>query len=105
MVHKIDVFDAAYRDRIHDAALKAIMDASTDPATNVAALRNHEIYDALINLQAMILATSKDMGSPTKIRQIAEIFSKKLRRRIAEFKAEFEKNGTPFTVLHTNEMQ
>ena len=43
--------------------------------------------------------------TPTKIRQIAEIFSKKLRRRVTEFKAEFEKNGTPFPVFHTDEMQ
>jgi hypothetical protein len=105
MAHKIDVFDAAYRDRIRYAALKAIMDASIDPTTNIAALRNHEIYDAPLDLQAMILATSKDMGSPTKMRETADQFSKKLRRRITEFKAEYDKNGPPFPVLHTDEMQ
>jgi hypothetical protein len=37
--------------------------------------RNHEIYDALF------LATSKEASSPTKIRELANQFSKKLRQK------------------------
>ena len=56
----IDAFDRAYCDRIRDAVWEAIIAASRDPATKVAQLRNYEIYDALLQLQAMILASSKE---------------------------------------------
>lgn len=46
--HSVDVFDSAYRDRVRDAVWKTIIEVSRDPETNVAALRNHEIYDALV---------------------------------------------------------
>jgi len=96
--HNVDVFDSAYRDRVREAVI--------DPETNVAALRNHEIYDALIWIQAMFLATSKEASSPTKIRELSEQFAKKLRLKILEFKAAMEKQGSPFdAVIHTDEMQ
>ena len=104
--HSVDVFDSAYRDRVRDAVWKTIIEVCRDPETNVAALRNHEIYDALVWIQAMFLATSKEASSPTKIRELADQFSKKLRKKIPEFKAAFEKHGSPFdTVIHTDEMQ
>lgn len=106
MAGKIDVFDQGYRDRIHEATVKAIIEATRDPATNVAALRNHEICDALLDIQAMLLATSKEAGSPTKIRETAEQFAKKLRQRIGAFKVEFDRGNSPFAaVLHTDDMQ
>jgi hypothetical protein len=43
--------------------------------------RNHEIYDALVWIQAMFLATSKEASAPTKIRELANQFSKKLRQK------------------------
>jgi hypothetical protein len=101
----IDAFDRAYCERIRDAVWAAIITTSRDPATNVAQLRNYEIYDALLQLQAMILASSKEAGSPAKIRGIGDKFAKRLSRLVAEFMKSYERDGLPFGVVHTDEMQ
>jgi hypothetical protein len=102
---EIDVFDLAYRDRIRDAVWNAILERSRDPATNVAAPRNYEIYDALLQIQAMILATSKQARSPTEMRSTGNDFAKRLRRLVAEFKKTYDREGAPFAVIHTDELQ
>jgi hypothetical protein len=101
----IDAFDRAYCDRIRDAVWDAVIAASRDPATKVAQLRNYEIYDALLQLQAMILASSKEAGSPAKMRGIGSEFAKRLSRLVAEFKKSYDRDGLPFGVVHTDEMQ
>jgi hypothetical protein len=101
----IDVFDRAYRDRVLDAVWKAIVAASRDPATGVSPLRNYEIYDALLQIQAMILASSKDSGSPTKMRTIGNEFAKRLRRLVAQFKKNYDRDGVPFDVVDSDEVQ
>src|ERR1051326_174777 len=102
---KIDDFDRAYCDRIRDVVWEAISVPARDPATGTASLRNYEIYDALLQLQALLLASSKDAGSPTKMREIGNDFAERLRRLVAEFKKTYERNGVPFAVVHTDEMQ
>lgn len=102
---EIDRFNRPYRDRIRDAVWNAIVETVRDPATNMVPLRNYEIYDALLQLQAMILASSKQAGSPTKMREIANDFAKRLRRLVAEFKKTYDRDGVPFQVIHTDEMQ
>lgn len=101
----IDAFDPAYCDRIRDAVWDAIIAASRDQATEVARLRNYEIYDALLQLQAMILASSKEAGSPAKMRGIGNEFAKRLSRLVAEFKKSYDRSDVPFGVVHTDEMQ
>lgn len=101
----IDAFDRAYRDRIRDAVWKAIVEASRDSVSGVAPLRNYEIYDALLQIQAMILASSKEAGSPTQLRARGIEFAKRLRRLVAEFKKTYDRDGVPFAVIHTDEMQ
>jgi hypothetical protein len=101
----IDQFDQAYRNRIMDAVLKAIIDAARDPATNLALLKNYEIYDALLHLQAMILASSKQAGSTTQMREIGNQFAKRLRRLVAAYKKTYDRDGVPFDLIHTDEMQ
>jgi hypothetical protein len=102
---EMDVFDRAYRDRVRDAVWEAIIGASRDPTTNIAPLRNYEIYDALLQLQAMILASSKQANSPAKMREIGDQFAKRLRRLVAEFKRTYDRDGVPFAVIHTDEIQ
>jgi hypothetical protein len=104
-IRQIDDFDRPYRDRIRDAVWEAILEASRDPATNLAPLRNYEIYDALLQLQAIILASSKQAGSAAEIRVITDQFAKRLRRLVAEFKKTYDRDGAPFAVLHTDEIQ
>ncbi len=101
----IDAFDRAYCDRVREAVWDAIIGASRDPVTNTAQLRNYEVYDALLQLQAMILASSKDAGSPAKMRGISNEFAKRLSRLVAEFKKSYDRDGAPFGVVHTDEMQ
>jgi hypothetical protein len=103
-VKQIDVFDPEYRDRVRDAAWTAIIEATRDPTTNMAILRNYEIYDALLQIQAMILASSKEAQSPNKRREIYHDLAKRLRRHLKEFKRNYELEGTPFSVVHTDEM-
>src|SRR3954453_8461966 len=103
-VMQIDVFDPEYRDRVRDAAWTAIIEAARDPKTNIVTLRNYEIYDALLQIQAMILASSKKAQSPNKMREIYHDLAKRLRRHVKEFKRTYDLEGTPFSVIHTNEM-
>ena len=102
---EIDVFDLAYCERIRDAVWKTIIETSRDPETKMAALRNYEIYDALLQLQAVILASSKETSSPTRARETSNEFAKRLRRLIAQFKEEYDRDGMPFDVVHTDEIQ
>ena len=102
---KIDTFDRAYCDRIREAVWEAVIAASRDSTTQIAQLRNYEIYDALLQLQAMILASSKEAESPSKMRGIGNEFAKRLTRLVAEFKKSYEREGLPFGVVHTDEMQ
>ncbi len=104
-VKRIDVFDREYRDRIRDAVWKAIIEGTRDPITNMVPLRNYEIYDALLQIQAMILASSKQAGAPNKMREIYHDFAKRLRKHVGEFKRTYELEGIPFGVIHTDEMQ
>ncbi len=102
---EIDAFDLAYRDRIRDFVWDAVLKSSHDPKTNVTALRNYEIYDALLQIQAMILASSKQAGSPSEMRAISNDFAKRLRRLVAAFKKTYDHDGVPFAVMHTDELQ
>ena len=102
---QVDAFDQEYRDRVRDAVWKAIIGATRDPITNMAPLRNYEIYDALLQIQAMILATSKQAQSPSKMREIYHDFAKRLRKHVGQFKSTYELEGIPFSVIHTDEMQ
>jgi hypothetical protein len=102
---QMDAFDRAYCERMRDAVWNAIVRASRDPVINTAQLRNYEIYDALLQLQAMILASSKEAGSPTKMREISNEFAKRLRRLVAEIKQTYDSEGVPFGVINTDEIQ
>ena len=102
---QIDSFDPVYRDKARDAVWAAIVTASLDTATGLSPIRNYEIYDALLQVQAMILATSKQASSPTKTREIANELAKRLRTHVAAFKKAYERDGVPFDVVHTDELQ
>jgi hypothetical protein len=102
---QIDTFDAAYRDKVRDSVWAAIVVASRDPASGLAPVRNYEVYDALLQVQAMILASSKQASSPTKTREIANELAKRLRTHVAAFRKAYARDGAPFDVLHTEDLQ
>jgi len=105
LAKEIDQFNSAYRDRIRDALWNAMIETARDPATGMVIVRNYELYDALLQLQAMILAGSKEAASPAKTREISHNLAKRLRRHISEFKKIYDRDGIPFDVIHTDEMQ
>ncbi len=99
-------FDHDYCRKVQDACLKAILEASIDPATNTAMLRNAEISKALLRISATLTATSKEASSPTQIRHLAEDYAKDFRRLVAANRAELNKHSDPpFAVLHQDELQ
>ena len=99
-------FDYDYCRKIQDARLKTILEASIDPATNTAMLRNAEIAQALLRISATLTATSKEASSPTQIRHLAEEYAKDFRRLVAANRAELNKTSDPrFAVLHQDELQ
>jgi hypothetical protein len=102
---ELDQFNSAYRDRIRDALWNAMIETARDPASGIVTLRNYELYDALLQLQAKLLASSKAAASPAKMREISNHLAKRLRRHIAEFKRIYDRDGIPFDVIHTDEMQ
>jgi hypothetical protein len=104
ITREVDLFDPVYRDRVRDAVWAAIVTASRDPATGLVPVRNYEIYDALLQVQAMILASSKQASSPTKTREIASELAKRLRTHVAAFRKAYERDGVPFDVLHTDDL-
>ena len=99
-------FDHDYCRRIQSACLKAVLEASIDPATNTATLRNGEISKALLRISAMLMATSKEAGSPTQIRHLAETYAKDFRQLVTANRASMDKDGgPPFPVLHQDKLQ
>ncbi len=99
-------FNHDYCRKIQDACLKAILEASIDPATNTAMLRNAEIAKALLRISATLTATSNEASSPTQIRHLAEDYAKDFRRLVAVNRAELNKHSDPpFAVLHHDELQ
>src|SRR3712207_5226765 len=99
-------FDDDYCKAVQDACLKAVIEASIDPATNTAMLRNSEITKAFLRIMAMLAATSDEASSPTKIRHLAEDFAKDFRQLVTANKASMDKNGgPPFPVLHQEDLQ
>lgn len=75
-----------YEQDIFQVVWKAIMVAARDPETDVVMLRAGEICNALSFVQAMLLATSDDISSPTKIRSWCDDYAKALYRRTLEMK-------------------
>ncbi len=98
-------FDHDYCRKIQDACLKAILEASLDPATNPAMLRNAEIAKALRRISATLTATSKEANSPTQIRHLAEDYAKDFRRLVAVNRVELDKHSDlPFAALCQDEI-
>lgn len=86
-------FDRDYADRMTKAMTGAMVEVAHDKATNVALLRNGEIYDALLTIMASILATSKETDTPRGVRLMAEAMAKDLAKRIARCREELFARG------------
>jgi hypothetical protein len=98
-------FDHDHWKKIQQVCLKAIIEASVDPATGAAVLRNGEISKALLQISAMLMATYKEVSSPTQIRHLAETYAKEFRQLVTADRVNMDEDGgPPFPVLHRNEL-
>ena len=70
-----------YQKLVFDAAFKGIMEAVIHPETNQALLRNEDVIEALLNIQALVLHTSKEVSTPKKLRTTCEQFAKRLKTK------------------------
>ena len=102
-VETSDAFDREYRDHPR-RRVEGDHRSNARPNTNMAPLRNYEIYDALLQIQAMILASSKQAQSPNKMRGIYHDFAERLPKHVGEFKSTYELEGIPLGVIHIDEM-
>jgi hypothetical protein len=74
-----------YQNLIFDAAWKAILLATKHPDSNKAFLRNQDIVDALLKIQAMVLSSGADAKVPSRLRQHCDEFAKGLRKPTQAF--------------------
>jgi hypothetical protein len=93
-------FDREYQQKISSAVVEAIMSAPKS-ADGTAVLRNEDIVEALMTIQALMLSTSKNVASPTALRKWCEEYAKRLRVKTTAC----QKVPKPFDVLHLDEMQ
>src|ERR1700731_559637 len=74
-----------HRESILAAVTGAIVEASIRKASDgqrVAVLLSSEIIDALLTVQASLLATSPSASSPTALRRLCDEYAKRLFRRV-----------------------
>jgi len=80
-----DHYDHAYKARISDAVLEAVMTqsiADQPDGTKAAVIRSGEVFDALLEVSAFFIAGADSLNSPTKIREFTQTEAKRLQRLI-----------------------
>jgi hypothetical protein len=95
----------AYQERILAAVTDAIVEASIRKASDgqrVAVLLSAEIVDALVTVQASMLATSPSASSPTSLRRLCDKYAKRLFSRIRAGQENPELRKV-FTDVHTHD--
>lgn len=79
--------DEGYRDKIAMAVWEAIIKASMSDSFSadgkrLAAIQSGECVSAIIQIMAVLMATSEATSSPTKLREACEDVAKRLRERL-----------------------
>ena len=94
-----------YQAAVREAAWKEMLLALKDPETNQVILRNEDIVEALMDIQAIMLSTSKETDSPTKLWKWCDEFSKRLRIKTAAARDSAQTQGPIGDVIHLDEHQ
>ena len=79
-------YDHEYQADIREAAWEAILKTTTDPETKRADIRNEDIIEALLGLQAVLLSACESARSSLTLRDWSEEFAKRLRYRTTDAK-------------------
>lgn len=75
-----------YADKVRDAMLEAIIEASRDGETQVAMMQSGEIVDACVSIIAMVMATSPMTDTPRGVRECSEEVGKRVRQRTTAYR-------------------
>jgi hypothetical protein len=89
--------DASYQEKIQDAVLKAIMEASVSTAPDgrpVAMMRAGEIADALIGITAYVMASSSSTRNRAGRKRFSDGVAKQLNRQITQFRQHAAEHGS-----------
>ena len=81
-------YDQGLRRQLADAILKTIANESLVADAAVMAIRTGETLDALADILVTIMAMVPTFDTPSELRQAAENLSKRLRREVAQARAE-----------------
>jgi hypothetical protein len=94
-----EIVNKDYEDRIADAVVNAILDASRVEGENASAVLSGEVIAVCLKTIALLAATSDVTSSPTKTREFAEHCSKRLRSLIAATKDIQAAGGLDFVTI------
>jgi hypothetical protein len=71
---------------------------------HVRGIAKQTIKLAFRNFVTFTCSLSKHASSPTKTREIANEFAKRLKKHVAAFKKAYARDGVPFDVMHTDDL-
>lgn len=100
-----DVDDKAYRDRLVLALTKALAEASWEVSEGVPVVRDRDAVMALLELIAMLTATSERTSTPQLTKEFCDDMGSRLQTMIVNAQADFKKRGSPFTLVHEKDVQ
>jgi hypothetical protein len=84
----------AYQRHVTNEVFRALVSALRHPDTNQVLFRNEDVILGLMDIQAILLTTSKETDTPTKLRKWCDEFAKTLRRKaVAARDAEAEQGS------------
>jgi alpha-D-ribose 1-methylphosphonate 5-triphosphate synthase subunit PhnH len=89
-------FDTDYAQRVYEAALQAILEASKRPGAKEAVLQTREIFAVLLQLTAAAAAISlPDASTPAQIKHLSEDLAKEFDRHLILAKDAMDAHGGP----------
>ena len=94
-----------YQNLVREAAWHGMLEALRELNPDQLLLRNEDIIDALIDIQAIMLSTSKQADTTTKLRKECDEYAKRLRIRATAARESAEKDGPLGDIIHLDEMQ
>jgi hypothetical protein len=87
-------FDNEYAQKVRTACWEAIEVATHDSSAGGAVLRNIEICQALLDIQAKLMAMSESASSNDKVNYMAGLFAEELAKKVIAYRLQSENRGT-----------
>lgn len=94
--HRAFVHDIAYQEKVSGALMEALFKATITGDPPTAIWRSGDLFHVLTLLQAMVIAGSPPVSSPTKLREFCQDHARHLQRLIRETEAQEAQSGRPY---------